>query len=89
MNRCNHLIDSLLPHLLGELRGTDAAEFHGHLQRCAACRRRHRQIRRRIRPREEAVCPICEGLLATSESEIGGAAGLPVSVGQPVTKTTV
>lgn len=88
MTICKHLVDLLLPHLLGEVRGTDAAEFHGHLRGCPACRRRHRQIRQMIRPQPEAVCPICEGLLATAEAEIGGEAALPVSVDHPVMQTT-
>ena len=89
MTICKNLVAVLLPHLLGEVRGMDAAAFHGHLRSCPECQRRHRRIREMMRPQAEAVCIICEGLLATAEAEIGGVAALAISVGHPVMQTTV
>ena len=89
MSDCQHLVDLLLPHLLGKLGDTDQIKLHCHMRTCPACRRRHRQIRQMIKPQEHAYCPHCEGLLATTEAEILGAAGLPGSTEYTVMHTTV
>jgi anti-sigma factor RsiW len=76
MNKCNSFVGLLVRHLLGELHEAEVTEFHGHLRRCPACRRRHREIRQTIKPKEEAPCPICEGLLVAVEAEMGETAVL-------------
>jgi anti-sigma factor RsiW len=76
MNKFNNFVRLLVRHLVGELHEAEVTDFHGHLRRCPACRRRHRQTRRTIKPKEEAPCPTCEGLLVPDEAEMGETAVL-------------
>jgi anti-sigma factor RsiW len=77
MHTCTNTFGELVfRHLLGELDVAEVSEFHSNLLRCRACRRRHRAVRQMIKPKEEDLCPTCEGLLVAAETEMGETAAM-------------
>lgn len=73
MKACDQLIDHLIRHIDGSLSNSEAASFHNHLQGCPACRVRHRELRRMVRPKSGAECQTCDGFLAAGSG--GGGSG--------------
>ena len=82
MTECYQLIDTLIRHIDATLSDAEAASFHNHLQGCPACRIRHRELRRMVRPRSGAECQTCDGFLA--EAAAGGSGAAPGGIKLPL-----
>ena len=86
MKACDQLIDYLIRHIDANLSDSEAASFHNHLQGCPACRVRHRELRRMVRPQSGAECQTCDGFLAIACSGGGGSGHGGIKLPLPPTR---